>query len=209
MVASCCKYLNQSPVTNMYLFFDVETTGKPRNWKAPVSNTFNWPRAVQIAWLFYDKDRNLVEAKNYIIQPEGYEIPDEVVRIHGISTEIAKEKGVELLSVLEEFKKLIDKADYLIAHNISFDEKIIGAEFYRKKMEHRLFSSERYCTMREGTYFCKLPGRYGKYKWPTLSELHNKAFGKDFTDKHNARADTQACADCFFKMLDLEVIDIF
>jgi len=111
----------------MYLFFDTETTGKPKNWKAPVTNTANWPRMVQIAWLFYDEDRQLVDAQDHIIQPEGYTIPKAVTRIHGISTEIAKEKGVDLTTTLETFKKLIDKTEYVIAHNISFDEKIVGA----------------------------------------------------------------------------------
>ncbi|MEM1119202.1 MAG: hypothetical protein AAGJ18_02055 [Bacteroidota bacterium] len=55
--------------------------------------------------------------------------------------------------------------------------------------------------MQAGTDFCRIPGKYG-YKWPTLAELHKKAFGKDFSDHHNARADTLACADCFFKMMD-------
>ena len=186
----------------MYLFFDTETTGKPKNWKAPVTNTANWPRMVQIAWLFYDEDRQLVDAQDHIIQPEGYTIPNAVTKIHGISTEIAKEKGVDLATTLETFKKLIDKTEYVIAHNISFDEKIVGAEFHRKKIDHRLFLSEQICTMQTGTDFCKIPGKYG-YKWPTLSELHLTVFGKDFSDQHNARADTQACADCFFEMMDL------
>ena len=191
----------------MYLFFDTETTGRPRNWKASVTDTKNWPRMVQIAWLLYDENRQLIEAQDHIIQPENYTIPTNVARIHGITTAIAKAKGVDLNGVLTTFKKLIDKAEYVIAHNIAFDEKIIGAEYHRKKIDHRLFLSERICTMKAGTNFCKIPGRYG-YKWPSLSELHQIAFGKDFTEQHNARADTQACADCFFKMLDLGAIDL-
>jgi len=35
----------------MYLFFDAETTGIPRNYKVPASDHRNWPRLVQIAWL--------------------------------------------------------------------------------------------------------------------------------------------------------------
>ena len=45
-----------------------------------------------------------------------------------------------------------------------------------------------------------LPGRYGRYKWPTLSELHVKLFGKDFEGAHGARADVGACAACYFGM---------
>jgi len=191
----------------MYLFFDTETTGKPKNWKAPATDTKNWPRMVQIAWLFYDENRQLIDTQNHIIQPEGYTIPNEVTKIHGITTEIAKAKGVDLTKTLETFKKIIDKSEYVIAHNISFDEKIVGAEFHRKKINHRLFLSEQLCTMQIGTDFCKIPGRYG-YKWPTLSELHLTVFGKDFSNQHNAQADTKACADCFFEMVDLGEIEI-
>jgi uncharacterized protein YprB with RNaseH-like and TPR domain len=38
---------------NMYLFFDTETTGLPKNWKAPVTDLNNWPRLVQFAFLKY------------------------------------------------------------------------------------------------------------------------------------------------------------
>ena len=32
----------------MYLFFDTETAGLPRNKKTPISNLKNWPRLVQM-----------------------------------------------------------------------------------------------------------------------------------------------------------------
>ena len=193
---------------SMFLFFDVETTGMPRNWKAPVSDTFNWPRMVQIAWQAYDKDRLCTDAQEFIIKPEGWEIPYEAERIHKISTEKALEEGVELKGVLQQFAKAIDEAEYIIAHNLNFDEKVVGAEFIRNSIEHRLYSSERFCTMQESTYYCKLPGKGGRFKWPTLSELHQKLFGVRFADAHSAMADTQATANCFFRLLDIEAIDV-
>ena len=193
----------------MYLIFDVETAGMPKNWKASYTDTFNWPRMVQIAWQLYDENRVLVDAHNAIIKPEGFEIPYEAERIHKISTEIAREEGQDLKETLLKFAAVIDKAEYIVAHNINFDENVVGAEFYRKSIEHRLFSTERYCTMREGTYFCKIPGTHGRYKWPTLSELHQKLFGARFEGAHNAQIDTQACANCFFKLVDMEEIDLF
>jgi len=63
--------------------------------------------------------------------------------------------------------------------------------------------------MQESTYFCKLPGKGGRYKWPTLTELHIKLFGTKFEDAHDALADTTACAKCFFKLVEIEAIDIF
>ncbi len=39
----------------MYLIFDTETTGLPRRWDAPLTDSDNWPRAVQIAWQLHDE----------------------------------------------------------------------------------------------------------------------------------------------------------
>ena len=44
----------------MYLFFDTETTGLPKNWKAPITDLENWPRLVQLAWLVYDNIGNKI-----------------------------------------------------------------------------------------------------------------------------------------------------
>jgi hypothetical protein len=35
-----------------------------------------------------------------------------------------------LTNVLTELNSLIESSDFVVAHNMSFDEKIIGAEFY-------------------------------------------------------------------------------
>ncbi|MHC4458974.1 MAG: 3'-5' exonuclease, partial [Planctomycetota bacterium] len=108
----------------MYLFFDTETAGLPRNRKAPVSDLNNWPRLVQIAWLQYDKSGSQVKGSDYIIKPEGFTIPYNSTKIHGITTKKAMEEGVLLDVVLEEFSTVIDRSDYLVAHNMDFDEKI-------------------------------------------------------------------------------------
>lgn len=117
----------------MYLFFDTETTGLPINWKAPVSALNNWPRLVQLAWLHYDKDGNKIGGNSYIIKPEGFTIPSDASRVHGITTDRALSEGIALQGVLNDFQNLISQASYLVAHNMSFDEKIVGAEFLRKK----------------------------------------------------------------------------
>jgi len=69
----------------MYLFFDTETTGLPRNWKAPVTDLKNWPRLVQLAFLVYDEKGTQISAGDFIIKPEGFKIPADVSLIHGIS----------------------------------------------------------------------------------------------------------------------------
>jgi DNA polymerase III epsilon subunit-like protein len=189
-----------------YLFFDTETTGLPRNWRAGVEDLDNWPRMVQIAWALY-KDGVEVSSYDVIIKPEGFEIPVEASNIHGVTTERAKAEGVLLQTVLSEFNNLVEQADFLVAHNISFDEMIVGAEFLRSNMLNSLIFKQKICTKDMSTDFCAIPSAngYGGYKWPKLSELHMKLFGTEFEDSHNARADVEATAKCFWEMKKLGI----
>ena len=117
----------------MHLFFDTETTGRPKNPRAQLADLDNWPRLVQIAWLKYEDNGKLLSSESHIIKPEGFEIPVDATRIHGITTYKANSIGQDLKTVLQNFSNLIDEANFIIAHNMSFDEKIVGAEFIRKR----------------------------------------------------------------------------
>jgi DNA polymerase III epsilon subunit-like protein len=183
----------------MYLFFDTETTGLPKNWKAPVTDLNNWPRLVQLAYLFYDKNGNKISAGDFIIKPDGFTIPTDASRIHGISTERAILEGKPILTVLQDFQSLINQAEYLVAHNMSFDEKIVGAEFLRNRMPDSTSAKRKICTMQSTTNFCAINGPYG-YKWPKLSELHYKLFRTGFEEAHNAAVDINATAKCFWEL---------
>lgn len=190
-----------------YLFFDTETTGLPRNLKAPVSDSENWPRIAQIAWLLYENGVE-VAIRDFIIKPEGFEIPIEVSNIHGITTERAQKEGASLRLVLNEFQSLVERADFLVAHNMSFDQGVVGAEFLRKNMPNVFASKKTICTKEISTNFCAISSANGRegYKWPKLSELYAKLFGVEFVDFHNALADVNATAKCFWEMKKLGIV---
>lgn len=189
----------------MYLFFDTETTGLPKNWNAPVTDTKNWPRMVQIAWILYDENGLELGRNDHIVKPDNYTIPRSTSQIHGITTERAIEEGVDLQMVLDEFVGQIKETTILVAHNISFDEKILGAEYLRSKMGNPLVKLEKICTMRGTTDYVKIRNKRG-YKWPNLSELHIKLFGRDFEDAHDAAADIDATAKCFWEARRLDIL---
>ena len=189
----------------MYLFFDTETTGLPKNWKAPVTDLNNWPRMIQLAYLLADAEGKKIAGRDYIIKPVGFTIPEDAAKIHGISTERALKEGVELMTVLLEFQAALGQADCLVAHNISFDEKIMGAEFLRNNMPDTIPAKKKICTMQSSTNYCAIPGPYGN-KWPKLAELHQKLFQVDFEGAHNAAADIAATMKCFWELKRLGVI---
>ena len=189
----------------MNLFFDTETTGLPKNYKAPASDLKNWPRLVQVAWLVADKEGNEIKSAEYIIKPDGFTIPAEAAKIHGITHELATSSGVDLKPVLEEIVKDISSAEVLIAHNVQFDEKILGAELLRMGQPNHIEGKPRKCTMHSSTDFCRIPGPYGN-KWPKLQELYTKLFRETFDNAHSALADVRACSKCYFELRRLGVM---
>lgn len=191
----------------MYLIFDTETTGLPKNFNAPLSDSENWPRMVQIAWQLHDDEGNLIENQDYIIKPEGYDIPFNAARIHGITTKIANEEGRDLQEVLEEFSEVLERVRVVSGHNVEFDYNIVGAEFFRKSLKDNLQEKPKADTMILGTDFCQLGGgRGGRFKPPKLEELYEKLYGHKFDEAHNAAADVNATAQVFFEMMRVGVI---
>ena len=190
----------------MYLIFDTETTGLPKNWRAPISDTSNWPRCVQIAWQLHDELGNLIESNSFLIKPDGYDIPYESEKIHGISTQLAEKEGHNLEIVLKKFNLSISKSKFIVGHNVNFDLNVIGCEFYRKNISSNIELTDILDTCTESTAFlCKLPGgRGGKFKLPTLTELHEFLFSSPFQEAHNATADVEATARCFLELIRLK-----
>ena len=191
--------------TPAYLFFDTETTGLPKSWKAPVTDLGNWPHIVQIAWAIFDDAGTQLAFRDHMIKPEGFVIPESATAIHGISTERALKEGVAMADVLKDFSTAIQGAARLVAHNLDFDEKMVRVELLRQGMADVTLEIKKICTMKSSTAYCKIPGPYGD-KWPKLSELHIKLFEVDFEDQHNAASDVLCCAKCFFELRRRTVI---
>jgi DNA polymerase III subunit epsilon len=183
----------------MYLFFDTETADLPRRWDAPASDVHNWPRLVQLAWIACDANGTPGLPEVHLIRPEGFIISAGAFQRHGISTARAIADGVPLLPVLERFQAAVEEAAAIVAHNVDFDAKVVGAELIRAGLVNRLDQRTQRCTMKESTNFCRLPGGRG-YKWPTLTELHTVLFGRPFDGAHDATADCLACMRCFFAL---------
>ncbi|SHG70346.1 DNA polymerase III subunit alpha [Flagellimonas flava] len=187
----------------MYLIFDTETTGLPKRWDAPITDTDNWPRCVQIAWQLHDELGNLVEHKDMLVKPDGFNIPYESEQVHGISTALAEEQGISLQETLDAFNEALSKAKFIVGQNVGFDVNVMGCEFYRLDVKNSLTSLPVLDTCTEATAeMCKIPGgRGGKFKLPTLTELHEHLFGEPFAEAHNATADVEATTRCFLELV--------
>ena len=191
----------------MYLIFDTETTGLPKRWDAPITDSDNWPRCIQIAWQLHDDLGQLIEHQDYLVQPEGFNIPYDAERIHGISTELAQQQGATLVDVLAKFNIALSKTKFIVGQNLGFDINIMGAEFHRMGVDSQMSSMKILDTCTEVTAtLLKLPGgRGGRFKLPTLTELHQYLFNKPFSEAHNATADVEATSRCFFELIRREI----
>lgn len=180
------------------MFLDTETTGLPTNWKAPYDQ---WPRMVSLAYSL--EGVPFPEEGEFIIKPDGYEIPLEASNIHGITTEEANAKGQDLHLVLIKLEVMLQLADLVVFHNSSFDTGIISGEQMRLGYapENLICNSKKlFCTKEQSTNICKIPGSRG-YKWPSLAELCTFC-GVENKGAHNALNDVIATKECYFYMVE-------
>ena len=181
-----------------FLIFDTETTGfRAKN------------RLVQLAWQLY-KNEDLKTEKCFVVKPNNFTIPRQVVEIHGISTEIALEKGKPLKFVLKKFLNDLNFADYIVGHNLNYDIMVLDKEFSRLGITNTLMAKKKVDTMFVSTDFVKLPPvkNFTKYKYPKLKELYYFLFNKEMKNAHNALADVKATAQCFFELKKQGIIEI-
>ena len=187
----------------MYIIFDTETTGLPKRYDAPITDTANWPRCIQIAWQLHDDMGKLIAHEDYLIKPEGFNIPYDAERIHGISTELAESDGIALDEVLKKFNDALARVKFVVGQNVGFDINIMGCEFFRMGIDSPMATMPVLDTCTECTAsMLQLPGgRGGKFKLPTLTELHKYLFNLPFAEAHNATADVEATTRCFLELI--------
>lgn len=192
-----------------YLIFDATPISKPRDYKAPFSDTFAWPRLIHLSWIILDENYKPVEDYDCIVSPEGFAIDENISKHAKIDMEDIKQKGENLEDILQSFSASVDKVEYLVAHNMNVNENVLAAEYLRKGLNNNIFKTERICLMQESTYYCKIPSKGGGYKWPSLRELHAVLFNNAYTPAGNARADVIAAARCFIKLMKTGQLEDF
>ena len=192
-------------------FFDCETTGVPAKGLKWDEHFNQFPHVVQLAWSFGDKERS------FIVKPDGWIIPDEVVEIHGITTERAIAEGVPFDVIVDEFLADAAAAPLVCAHNIYFDTSMVkanilrvcGKEYYDAKAEDALHKGKRIDTMMKTIKFVGALYSNGKPgKFPRLEELFAKLFEGETFPAHNALEDVRALRRCVPELVELGIIEL-
>lgn len=187
-------------------FFDSETTGIP-DFKAR-SEDPSQPHIVELAALRYTDKGELVDRVAMIVRPDGWTIENSDV--HGITQEQAMTSPWQEPVVLAAFMDLYEGCALRIAHNRSFDDRIIRIALMRYADEaqadvFKALAGE--CTALLSKPVCQLPPTEkmlktsfkNTFKTPTLAEAFTfLTGGKELTEQHRALPDAQACARVYF-----------
>lgn len=183
---------------NLILGFDTETTGLPV-WQTP-SGGDDQPHMVQLAaGLFVPETKKMVQSIDVIIKPNGWEIPQEVSDIHGITYEYAMDVGVSEEVALDMFLELWNGRKR-IAFNTTFDNRIIRIATKRYRDEQTI---DRW---KDGSYECAMmkSRKIMGGKNPKLEAAYKHFTGQTLEDAHSATPDMLACMEVYWACLNEE-----
>lgn len=195
------------------IVYDTETTGLPKksNTRPSLENETDYPHIVQLSYIIYDIETNtVIKIYDQIISiPDDIVISDESIKLHGITREIMREKGISIISALETFLKEIQDADIIVGHNVEFDKIMVHIEMLRNAFPNiDMFTSSTkfYCTMKTTVELCAIKTNYKNSvktynKFPKLVELYTYLFAKMPTKLHNSLNDVAICLQCFCKLI--------
>ena len=178
------------------IIFDTETTGLP-NWKEPSGDKVQ-PHIVQLAALQVDTEsRKIIQSMDLIVKPDGWEIPQETIDVHGITNEQALNVGLPEKEVLNMFIQLWD-GNKRVAYNTTFDNRIIRIATKRYSDEHVIDN------WKGGDYECAMIAsrKIMGGKNPKLTDAYKHFTGEDLEDAHSAMADSLACMMVYFAIED-------
>ncbi len=186
------------------LILHTRASGKPKNWQAPVTEPWNWPRLLRLSWFITNAPGEQKKTNTLLIRPQGFEVTATELAETGLSEILLLNEGIGIANALQQLQTALTNETTLVAHNIGLHTKIIGAECARLGIPDLLAEHKQVCTMISGTAFCKIPGTYGN-KWPTLEELYQKLFSKPIPQ---GMAETEVVAACFWELRKLKQINI-
>lgn len=134
----------------------------------------------------------------FYFRNEGEKINAEAVAVNGLTDEeILRrrvESGIKYSKYFEKDKDFVDfckDTNHFVAHNISFDRKFIPFDL-----------KTQFCTKESNIDILKIPGKFGRYKWPRLNETA-KFYGIELDENrwHGSEYDAEICKEIFVSML--------
>lgn len=177
-----------------HLIFDTETTDLISNSLRPIDKQ---PRIIEFFGLMLDdqKDWEEVSTLHKLLNP-GVVIPDVITKITGLDAETIK-NAEKFDSFANELAEFINKADVIVAHNLSYDISVVNFEFARIEKKDKLpqwfWPRKKICTV-------ELTEAMKGYRL-NLGALHQELFNEPFNGAHRAEHDVRALARCYVELI--------
>ena len=191
-------------MNDVLLFIDTETSGLPKKWNEPYAKAGNWPYAIQVAWLVYTKEGQLLKQQNHYVNNDDIHLSASAQKIHHISLAFLKECGKDRKKVLQLLSDdLVRYQPLVVGHFMELDYHILGVEYHRAGMDNPLKGLPAFCTMLATQHLVRNPAT----KYLRLNDLHELLFSTTPEQQHQALADATATAACFFELVKRGQID--
>lgn len=196
----------------MNLAYDTETSGLPEFSKP--SNDPCQPHIIQIAAVLTDDSLVEQERMNVFIKPDGWVLPEFITNLTGITQDYLEEHGVPIATAVDQFLAMWSKSALCIAHNDSFDRRLLRIELARLFGKIPLLETWKifpaFCTMKESAEMVNLPptakmlaAGFNKPKAPKLEEAYEYFYGKKPEKSHDAMADVESTLAVYKKIMEL------
>lgn len=159
-----------------FLYLDLETDGIG-SFRPPTQ------KIVQLGYIVSNKRVSIFNNEIVAVNPQ---VP------HPYNSTFLSQNGVPFEEMMSTFLSDLKNCEYVVAHNANFDLGCLKYELTRRRKKgltdetggntvfdqvfEELMNKTIVDTMILSTPICKLKGRFGGYKWPTLEELHVYCF---------------------------------
>jgi DNA polymerase III epsilon subunit-like protein len=174
------------------LIFDTEATQLVTN---SLVKEQHQPRIIEFFGQIVDDEGTIHEELEFMCNP-GISIPEKVTEITGIKDEDVA--GAQPFATFAgQVKEIIERADAVVAHNLSYDWFVVNQEMDRNGVKVD-WPKIRICTVEETEWI--------KGFRLNLSALHEHLFDEPFSGAHRAREDVGALTRCYLELRRLEEI---
>lgn len=159
------------------------------------------PRLAQIAAIRFRLDGVVEDSFVSTVFPDGWEMPEEMTEVHGLTTEHCLAFGTPMHEVARRLGGIGDGCSATVAHNSWFDRTMMRIEARRHGCADPFSKLESICTMQLAAGVLQLPGWPGKPKYPSLEEACLALLGRPPSGPHSASHDAHDCMEIFLALL--------
>lgn len=180
----------------MVIFMDTETTGLTSVEAAGLEHQ---PYIVEITCIKTNYELEIVSLFSTIVRPP-IQIPEEVLKVHGITDDIAKSYK-PFAGYYRQLAGYFVGTTHLIGHNLQFDKRVLETELKRlDKVTNFPWPPINVCTVEE---IQKIKGHR-----MSLGDLHAELFGFRFEEAHRAEPDTRALIKVYKEMINRRMTEL-